>query len=79
MGEERPNGEFWVRIKSIGEHTVALLLILVSIWLVRRALDGLLEENGKLFKRVPIEWIINFAYFLALIKFLWAVIAKLRR
>lgn len=79
MGEERPNGEFWVRIKSIGEHTVALLLILVSIWLVRRALDGLLEGNGKLFKRVPIEWITNFAYLLALIKFLWAVIAKLRR
>jgi len=79
MDEEQPQIGVWVRIKSIGEHTLVLLLILLSIWLVRRALEALFGGNAKLFKAVPIEYITDFADCLALMKYLWALIKEFRR
>jgi hypothetical protein len=79
MGRSQPKIGFRVRIRSIGEHTLVLLLILVSIWLVRKALDGLLGGDAKLFRLVQIEYITDFADLLALIKYLWALITDFRR
>jgi Na+/alanine symporter len=83
MTSEKPKKRFSDRIKSIGEHavalfehTVALLLILGSIWIIRKALEYLLGKDPMLFKVVPIEFITDFADLLALIKYLWNLIKE---
>ena len=73
---ERKKTGFWNRIKPIIEHTIVLLLILVSIWIIRQALERLFNKDPMLFKVVPIEYVTDFADLLALIKYLLALIKE---
>jgi hypothetical protein len=78
MGEEKANGRSSIRLKPIGEHTVVFLLIFASFWLVRLALVALFGRKAKLFKLIEIEYIADFGFLIALIKYLWSVIKGLR-
>lgn len=82
MEKEQPIS-LWERIKPIGVHalvvclhTIVLLLILGSIWVIRKALEYLLGQDPMLFKVFPLKHITDAAELLALLKFLWIVIRE---
>ena len=56
------------------EHTVGLVLSLISIWLVHFVLGRLFGPDEKFFDYLPLRYIIDLAELVVLAKFLWHLI-----
>jgi len=64
---------------QIARHAVALVLTLISIWIVHLTLSYLLGKEAKFFDRIPIRYVIDVADLTVLIKFIWHLIRDLRK
>jgi hypothetical protein len=72
MESRKPN-DFWEDIKQIISHAIIVALILLSIWAIHLLLENLLGRDAKLFDRIPIRYILDFADLLIIIRFLRSV------
>lgn len=63
---------------EIARHTVALLLSLFSLWLIHLVMKHLLGDP-KFFGLIPVQWIIDVADIIILIKFIWHLIKNFNK
>ena len=64
---------------QLGRHTIALVLSLISIWIVHITLEILLGKDARFFDKIPIRYIIDVADLVVLIKFVWHIIRDFRK
>ena len=74
---ENDTNDFPKEVRSIGEHTIALALILISIWLIHWLLNHLLGEETKLFDWIKLQYIFDLADVLVIASYLQSVARKL--
>lgn len=67
------------RLRLIAEHTVAIPLIVLSIWIVQWLLNHLLGKDETFFDWIPIRWVTDFADLVVIGAYLWSVVNFLRR
>ena len=86
-GECKESDSLPKRLRSIGEHTLVVILTLFSIWLVGCVLTLLYPKKElKFFDWIPIRYLIDVADLIAMLKYLigvvkdlWMVVKKFRR
>lgn len=61
-------------VPSIANHTINLVLALLSVWLLEWVLNHLLGSEARFFDWIPIRYVINAADFAVILKFLWHLI-----
>lgn len=64
---------------EIGRHTVALLLAIVSIWLVHKALDYFLGVDAKFYDRLPVRYVVDTGHLAVLGRFILQLIIEIWR
>lgn len=61
-------------ILELASHTLILVLVLFSLWLIHLVLETLFGKDARFFSFAPISWIIDLADLLVIGKFLWGII-----
>jgi hypothetical protein len=64
-------------VTEIGEHTIAFLAAIVSIWIVHLALGYLLGHDATFYDRIPVRYVIDTGHLAVLIRFVWKLVLQI--
>jgi hypothetical protein len=72
----------WVRhafsdAPEIIQHTIALVLSVLSIWCVHKVFALLLGPNAMFYDRIPIKWAFDTAHVAVFLRFLWKLVRSI--
>jgi hypothetical protein len=56
---------------GIGEHTVAFITAILSIWLVELVLEQLLGTDATFYDRIPVSYVIDTGHLAVFVRFIW--------
>jgi hypothetical protein len=81
-GASRPREARWTErafadVPEILQHTVALVLSVISIWAVHLVFALLLGVNAKFFDSIPIKWAFDAAHIAVLARFVWKLVRRI--
>ena len=62
---------------EIGQHTVAFLAAIFSIWVVHLALGYLLGHDAKFYDRIPVRYVTDTGHLAVLIRFVWQLVLQI--
>jgi hypothetical protein len=69
--------EAFADVPETFQHTVALVLSIVSIWVVHQAFGLLLGDHAKFFDYIPIKWAFDAAHLAVFIRFVWKLVRQI--
>lgn len=64
-------------VPDILQHTIALVMSVVSIWSVHKVFGLLLGVGAKFFDFIPIKYVFDLAHIAVLARFIWKLVRRI--
>jgi hypothetical protein len=66
-------------VAEIGQHTLAFVAAISSIWIVHLVLEYLLGEDANFYDRIPVRYVTDTGHLAVLVRFVWQLVLQIGR